>query len=391
MAKQLLNQNPMRRSKLVINCQPGISPVLKNEIEQLGYKPLSVDNTGVSIEGGWEEVMNLNFNLRTASRVLWTIRSFDAKNPNELYAEAKKTPWNKLLPENGFISIHSYVKNDFIRDTSFANLKLKDAIVDQMMESTGNRPNSGKEKDKTVIFMFWYEQKCTIYFDTSGETIAKHGYRKMPFKAPMMESLAAACIRSSAWKPGRGHFINPMCGSGTLAIEAALMATGRPPGLLRDNYGFMHINGFDPNQWQSLKSEVEIKDKIGGDIICTDLSGLAIGAAQENARVAGVSEYIQFEKVPFEKTKIPEGPGAIMINPEYGDRLGDTTELEKTYAQIGDFFKQSCQGKMGYIFTGNANLAKKIGLRTKSKTQFFNARIECRLLEYELYGGSRKQ
>ncbi|MEQ9285939.1 MAG: class I SAM-dependent RNA methyltransferase [Cyclobacteriaceae bacterium] len=381
----------MRRSKLVINCQPGISPVLKNEIEQLGYKPLSVDNTGVSIEGGWEEVMNLNFNLRTASRVLWTIRSFEAKNPNELYAEAKKTPWNKLLPENGFISIHSYVKNDFIRDTSFANLKLKDAIVDQMMESTGNRPNSGKEKDKTVIFMFWYEQKCTIYFDTSGETIAKHGYRKMPFKAPMMESLAAACIRSSAWKPGRDHFINPMCGSGTLAIEAALMATGRPPGLLRDNYGFMHINGFDTNQWQSLKSEVEIKDKVGGDIICTDLSGLAIGAAQENARVAGVSEYIQFEKVPFEKTKIPEGPGAIMINPEYGDRLGDTTELENTYAQIGDFFKQSCQGKMGYIFTGNANLAKKIGLRTKSKTQFFNARIECRLLEYELYGGSRKQ
>lgn len=381
----------MRRSKLVINCQPGISPVLKNEIEQLGYKPLSVDNTGVSIEGGWEEVMNLNFNLRTASRVLWTIRSFEAKNPNELYAEAKKTPWNKLLPENGFISIHSYVKNDFIRDTSFANLKLKDAIVDQMMESTGNRPNSGKEKDKTVIFMFWYEQKCTIYFDTSGETIAKHGYRKMPFKAPMMESLAAACIRSSAWKPGRDHFINPMCGSGTLAIEAALMATGRPPGLLRDNYGFMHINGFDPTQWQSLKSEVEIKDKVGGDIICTDLSGLAIGAAQENARVAGVSEYIQFEKVPFEKTKIPEGPGAIMINPEYGDRLGDTTELENTYAQIGDFFKQSCQGKMGYIFTGNANLAKKIGLRTKSKTQFFNARIECRLLEYELYGGSRKQ
>lgn len=381
----------MRRSKLVINCQPGISPVLKNEIEQLGYKPLSVDNTGVSIEGGWEEVMDLNFNLRTASRVLWTIRSFDAKNPNELYSEAKKTPWNKLLPENGFISIHSYVKNDFIRDTSFANLKLKDAIVDQMMESTGNRPNSGKEKDKTVIFMFWYEQKCTIYFDTSGETIAKHGYRKMPFKAPMMESLAAACVRSSAWKPGKEHFINPMCGSGTLAIEAALMATGRPPGLLRDNYGFMHINGFDPAQWQSLKSRIEIKDKIAGDIICTDLSGLAIGAAQENARVAGVSKFIQFEKVPFEKTNIPDGPGTVMINPEYGDRLGDTVELEKTYAQIGDFFKQSCQGKMGYIFTGNANLAKKIGLRTKSKTQFFNARIECRLLEYELYGGSRKQ
>ncbi|MEQ6118528.1 class I SAM-dependent RNA methyltransferase [Reichenbachiella sp. MALMAid0571] len=380
----------MRRSKLVINCQPGISPVLKNEIESLGYRVLSVDNTGVSMEGGWEEVMDLNFNLRTASRVLWTIRSFEAKNPNELYAEAKKTPWNKLIPKDGFISIHSFVKNDYIRDTSFANLKLKDAIVDQMTETTGDRPNSGKEKDKTVIFMFWYESKCTIYFDTSGETIAKHGYRKMPFKAPMMESLAAACVRSSVWKPGKDHFINPMCGSGTLAIEAALLATNRPPGLLRDNYGFMHIDGYDPEVWKAQKSKLRINSKIDGKIIASDLSGLAVNAAIENAKNADVSDLIEFEKAPFEKTNIPEGSGIVMINPEYGDRLGEIEELEKIYEQLGDFFKQKCQGKMGYIFTGNSNLAKRIGLRTKSKTQFFNARIECRLLEYELYGGSRK-
>ncbi len=380
----------MRRSKLVINCQPGIAPVLKTEIESYGYRPLAVDNTGVTIEGGWEEVVNLNFNLRTASRVLWTIRSFEAKNPNELYLEAKKTPWNKLIPKDGFISIHSYVKNDFIRDTSFANLKLKDAIVDQMQETTGRRPDSGKDKNRTVIFMFWYEKKCILYFDTSGETIAKHGYRKMPFKAPMMESLAAACIRSSAWTPGKDHFINPMCGSGTLAIEAALMAANRPPGLLRQNYGFMHIEGYRPELLEEQRRSVAIREKVRGDIISTDLSGLAIKAAMENAKQAGVADLIKFDKVPFEKTHIPEGKGIVMINPEYGDRLGELTELEETYSQIGDFFKQHCQGKMGYIFTGNANLAKKIGLRTKSKTPFFNARIECRLLEYELYGGSKK-
>jgi putative N6-adenine-specific DNA methylase len=129
---------------------------------------------------------------------------------------------------------------------------------------------------------------------------------------------------------------------------------------------------------------------VRGDIISTDLSGLAIKAAMENAKQAGVADLIKFDKVPFEKTHIPEGKGIVMINPEYGDRLGELTELEETYSQIGDFFKQHCQGKMGYIFTGNANLAKKIGLRTKSKTPFFNARIECRLLEYELYGGSKK-
>ncbi|MFY0651381.1 MAG: class I SAM-dependent RNA methyltransferase [Cyclobacteriaceae bacterium] len=380
----------MRRSKLVVNCQPGIAPVLKKEIEDLGYRPISVDNTGVSLEGGWKEVVDLNFNLRTASRVLWTIRTFEAKNPQQLYLEAKKTPWHKLLPKDGFISIHSYVKNDHIRDTSFANLKLKDAIVDRMTEETGSRPNSGKEKDKTVIFMFWYENKCSIYFDTSGETISKHGYRKMPFKAPMMESLAAACIRSSGWKPGSEHFINPMCGSGTLAIEAALIATNKPPGLIRSNYGFMHIEGYDDSFLNDVKSKVDIKNNLSGKIIASDINSLAIKAARENAKNAAVLDLIQFEQLPFEKTTIPDGNGAIMINPEYGDRLGEIEELEKIYSQIGDFFKQKCGGKTGYIFTGNSNLAKKIGLRTKSKTQFFNARIECRLLEYELYSGSKK-
>jgi 23S rRNA G2445 N2-methylase RlmL len=214
--------------------------------------------------------------------------------------------------------------------------------------------------------------------------------RLMPFKAPMMESLAAACIKSSSWKPGKEHFINPMCGSGTLAIEAALIALNRPPGLLRSNYGFMHIEGFEEENWKAIKAKVDIKTKLGCEIIASDINGLAITASKENAKNAGVEEFIHFEKLAFEQTKMPEGEGVIMINPEYGDRLGEIEELEKIYSQIGDWFKKDCQGKSGYIFTGNSNLAKRIGLRTKSKTQFFNARIECRLLEYELYGGSKK-
>lgn len=432
----------MRRSKLVINCQPGISPILKQEVEELGYKPLSVDNTGVTIEGGWDEVMNLNYNLRTASRVLWMIRSFEAKNPDQLYKEAKKTPWNKLIPENGYISIHSYVKNDYIRDTSFANLKLKDAIVDQIAENEGRRPNSGKEKDRTVIFMFWHESKCMVYFDTSGETIAKHGYRKMPFKAPMIESLAAACLRSSNWHKAKKDavFINPMCGSGTLAIEAALMLKGDTPGLLRDNYGFMHIRDFDRSKWNEISGKKSVQTKIAEPlrdtksdsglgsgrikyrrvsevrreeaaelnrpettspkqenvsnnkkrIIASDINPLAIKAARYNAQMAGVEDMIEFETKPFEHTTVPQGNGIVMLNPEYGERLGEQGALKETYKEIGDFFKQKCKGKIGYIFTGNSGLAKKIGLRTKSKTPFFNARIECRLLEYELYDGSRR-
>lgn len=381
----------MRRSKLVINCLPGLSPFLKQEVEDLGYRPLKVERNGVTVEGGWKETIHLNLNLRTGSRVLWLIRSFEASNPHQLYLEAKKTPWHKLIPSDGFISIQSFVKNDHIADTRFANLKLKDAIVDEISEKTGKRPNSGKERDRTVIFLYWFLNQVHIYFDTSGETISKHGYRKNPFKAPMMESLAAACLISAQWNDKRGSFINPMCGSGTLAIEAAMMAAGIPPGMHRSNYGFMHINGYDHQTYQEQKSAIEFRDKINSTIIATDHDAQAIKATRDNARNAGVDGMIQFDKVPFERTFIPRGPGLVMLNPEYGERLGDVDALKKVYTSIGDFFKHQCQGKTGYIFTGNSELSKNVGLRTKSRTPFQNARIECRLLEYELYEGRRSK
>jgi putative N6-adenine-specific DNA methylase len=380
----------MRRSKLVINCQPSISPLLRKEVAGLGYRILKAEKNGVTVEGGWEEVMHLNLHLRTASRVLWLIKSFEANKPDKLYEEAKKIPWHKLLPKDTRISVQSFVKNDYILDTRFANLKLKDAIVDRMQEETGTRPDSGNEKDKTVIYLFWYLNTVHVYFDTSGETITKHGYRKHPFKAPMLESLAAACLVSAGWDDSKQNFINPMCGSGTLAIEAALMAAEKPPGLYRENFGFMHIDGYDPTLWEKTVDKVEFKDKIKSNIIATDWDAQAIEAALSNAHEARVGHMIDFEKVPFEKTFVPKGPGIVMFNPEYGERLGEEEELASVYKGIGDFFKQSCGGKMGYIFTGNAKLAKSIGLRTKSRTELQNARIDCRLLEYELYEGSRR-
>ncbi len=380
----------MRRSKLVINSAPTLSPFLKKEVEDLGHRILRHDRTSVTVEGGWQEVAQLNLHLRTASRVLWLIKSFEANHPDKLYKEAKKIPWHKLIPKNGYVSIQSFVKNDFIRDGRFANLKLKDAIVDRMQEENGVRPNSGNDRDRTVVYLYWHLNKVMVYFDTSGETIAKHGYRKIPFKAPMLESLASACLISAGWSDKKENFINPMCGSGTLAVEAALMAAGVPPGYHRKNFGFMHLEGYDPQFWEDELAKVRIKDKINSTIIATDIDRQAIEAAKENAKIAGVEKFIQFDKVPFEKTFVPSGSGVVMLNPEYGERLGDEEKLREVYAAIGDFFKKSCQGKMGYIFTGNMNLAKTIGLRTKSRTEFQNARIDCRLLEYELYGGSRR-
>ncbi|UXP30600.1 class I SAM-dependent RNA methyltransferase [Reichenbachiella agarivorans] len=380
----------MLKSKIVVNCQPSIAPFLHKEVEGRGYKILQSDKNGVTVEGGWKEVIDLNLNLRTASRVLWLIKSFEANHPDKLYEEAKKIPWHTIIPAKGYISIQSFVKNDYILDIRFANVRLKDAIVDRMQEENGERPDSGKERDRTVVYLYWYLNEVHVYIDTSGETIAKHGYRKIPFKAPMIEALASACLLSADWREDKGSFINPMCGSGTLAIEAAMMAAGIPPNLNRRNFGFMHLKDYDNQPYKEARNNVTFKDKITADIIATDWDGEAIEAARQNAKLAGVEHMITFDKVPFEKTFVPSGPGIVMLNPEYGERLGEEEELKTVYREIGDFFKQDCKGKMGYIFTGNAKLAKSIGLRTSSRTEFQNAKIDCRLLAYELYDGSKR-
>jgi putative N6-adenine-specific DNA methylase len=207
----------------------------------------------------------------------------------------------------------------------------------------------------------------------------------------MQETLAAAVVLATGWT-GDGNLINPMCGSGTLAIEATLIALGRAPGLLRSNFGFMHLKGFDESSWKTLRRKIraEAKDRLDRRIIATDISQQAVEAAKKNAMTAGVDRFIEFGVCDFSETPIPNGEGAVILNPEYGERLGEGVELKEIYIRIGDFFKKKCQRYRGYVFTGNLDLSKKIGLRTSRRILFYNGPIECRLLEYDLYEGSRK-
>lgn len=381
----------MTKNKILITCPPRANVHLAEEVKSLGFKVFSTDRMGVETSGTLKDTMKLNLHLRSGNRVLWLVESFNVVNPNQLYNKIKYIRWEKYMKPDGYFSIQSYVKNDYIRDTKYANLKVKDAIADRFVENHGQRPNSGPDLDRTVLFLHWKLDECSIYIDTSGETIAKHGYRKIPFKAPMLESLAAATINASKWDRN-SNFINPMCGSGTLAIEAAMMAIDKAPGLLRDNYGFMHVEGYEPQVWEKLKEEArqKIKSTLPFKIIASDLSLEALRAAKLNAEKAGVSEFITYENCDFRKTEVPEDGGVVFLNPEYGERMGDEKELEGIYNEIGNFFKQSCSGYIGYVFTGNLNLAKKIGLRTKRKIEFFNGKIDCRLLEYELYQGTKQ-
>jgi 23S rRNA G2445 N2-methylase RlmL len=380
------------KSKVIITCNKRLSPYLQEEVTALGYTIERSFATGVELNITLTECIKLNLNLRCASQILYAIKSFKAITPDDLYNEIAAIEWEELIDFSGYFSVTSNVDNPNITTPLFANLKVKDAIVDRMKEKKGIRPNSGSDANKTVVHLYWKDADADVFMDTSGETLAKHGYRKIPGKAPMLEALATGVILASNWDK-KSPFINPMCGSGTLAIEAALIATNRAPGLYRMNYGFMHILGYNEEDFfterRILKDQV-IKN-VDLKIVASDLSEDAVEVTRRNAKTAGVDTLIEFEVCDFELTPVPEnGKGVVVFNPEYGERLGVHSKLELTYKRMGDFMKTKCKGYSGYIFTGNPDLAKKIGLKAAKKVEFYNGKLDCRLLEYELYDGSRR-
>ncbi|WP_448701013.1 class I SAM-dependent RNA methyltransferase [Mucilaginibacter sp. AW1-3] len=379
-------------SKIILTCNKRLSSYLRDEVEALGFKIKREFSTGIELMGTVNDCIRLNLNLRCVSQVLYSLESFKAADPKELYDNLVKIEWEQLIDFAGYFSVTSNVNNEHILTPLFANVKVKDAIADRIKSIKGIRPNSGPDLNKTVIHLYWQDEDAEIFLDTSGETLAKHGYRKIPGKAPMLEALAASTIMATGWDK-KSPFVNPMCGSGTLAIEAALLAADKTPGFFRMNYAFMHILGYDEQVFFTERRQLKDKGikQLDFKIVATDISEDAVDIAQKNARTAGVDHLIEFAVCDFADTEIPEQPGVIMFNPEYGERLGTHTKLEATYKRMGDFMKTNCKGYRGYIFTGNPDLAKKIGLRASRRIEFYNGKLDCRLLEYELYDGSKRE
>ncbi|MBA2500142.1 MAG: class I SAM-dependent RNA methyltransferase [Chitinophagaceae bacterium] len=379
-------------SIITITCPKRLAPWLEWEVKESGFEIEDSFITGLRIMGTVNDCIRLNLNLRCASQVLYSLKSFSAGNADDIYRQVIDFPWEEIIPESGYFSITSNVNNSTINNSMFANLRVKDGIVDRLRNKYGVRPETGSQLTGTVIHLFWKNEDAELFIDTTGDSLARHGYRKIPGQAPMLEGLAAATIFATRWDKV-SPFINPMCGSGTVAIEAAMIATNRRPGLFRTNYAFMHLREYDENIY--LKEDSLLEDQIievpGLRIIASDYSEKAVGNAKKNAVAAGVSKLIEFKICDFAETEIPETPGVIYFNPEYGERLGEINELEQTYARIGDFLKQKCGGYYGYVFTGNLELAKKIGLKAKRRIEFYTSTIDSRLLEYELYAGTRQQ
>lgn len=378
-------------SNIIISCLKRLAPYVRQEVEELGFAIDDIFSSGLALKGTLQDCIKLNLNLRCASQVRYSLKAFKANDPNDVYEALMSIEWENILDVDGYFSVTNSVDHPSVDNTMFINVKVKDAIVDRLRQVHGKRPDSGSDLSKAVVHLHWRDDYAEIFLDTSGETLAKHSYRKIPGKAPMLEALATATILASKWDR-KSPFVNPMCGSGTLAIEAALIATNRRPGLLRENYAFMHVLGYDEKFYQEelRKVRAQVTEIPELKIITTDNRQDAVDISKVNAGLAGVDQYIEFKCCDFTETTIPETPGVLFINPEYGERMGEIEELEVTYAAMGDFMKQKCKGYMGYIYTGNMDLAKKIGLKANRRIEFYSAQIDCRLLEYELYGGSRR-
>lgn len=392
---------------IIISCAKQLSRWTSAEVVALGYKPIDERENMVVVRGDMRDVMKLNLRLRTAHRVLVPLLRTECRNIKDLYHAVNSIDWENLLDDDGYFTVSSVVHNDTIRDTRIPSLYTKDAIVDRVRDKCHRRPDCGRENHGAAVFVYWERSEATIYLDTSGEPLSKRGYRRIPGSAPMQETLAAACILAMGWE-GKTPFVSPMCGSGTPAIEAAMIAMNKAPGSLKGHFAFQSIKGYtriipgesapriaplqrtgaSPEQiWKEmvLSAREEEKKTDLPRIIATDISPEAVDNAHLNAIAAGVAQYIEFSACDFADTPIPKNcpPGCVFFNPEYGIRLGDPEELAPIYARIGEFMSAKCQGWTGALITGNPDLAKLVNLYYKNRVPFYNGPIDCRLFIYE--------
>ena len=370
-------------------CAPGLSPWLEREIRALGHEPVNTEHTGVEIKATMVDSMRLALRLRTGFHLLQRFADLNARTADQMYEQAVRLPWERVLGPDGYLSVVSSVRNESIRNSMFANVRLKDAIVDRISHVEGRRPDAGPKNDQAVVHLFWHNDHCRVSLDLAGRKLSDRGYRKIPHLAPMRETIAAAILIETGYDGSRPLLV-PMCGSGTIAIEAALMAAGRAPGLLRNNFGLQHLRTFDPDAWQSERNAArKLRNKKPiAPIVATDIDPGAVEAAHKNAVTAGVDHLIRFEVGDFATIPIPSESGTVILHGEYGERMGNPAEVRDTYRRIGDFLKQACAGWNAYVFTSR-EMAGEIGLKAAQRTPFENGGIDCRLLRFELYAGSR--
>ncbi|MFO0879710.1 MAG: THUMP domain-containing protein [Gemmataceae bacterium] len=374
----------MTTSTFFATCGRGIEPILADELTQLGARDVTLGRGGVSFAGDRAMLYRANLWLRTAVRVLWPILEAPVVTPDDLYAAVQTIDWAQWLTPRHTLAVDCNVRDSAITHSQYAARRVKDAICDQFVDRCGSRPSVDPEEPMLGFNLHIYRNQATLSLDSSGMSLHKRGYRPIQTRAPINEALAAAIILRTGWR-GTVPLVDPLCGSGTFAIEAAWIALRRPPGLTRKRFGFMGWMDYDVGLWAELRDEArqQMLRTLPVPVIGSDARGDAVSFAIDNAKAAGMGHILRFAKRDLRNLEVPPGPPGILVcNPPYGERLGEERELVGLYRLLGEVFRTRAPGWQLWVFTGNQHLAREIGLEPHEEIPLFNGKIPCRLLAF---------
>ncbi len=368
----------------------GLEDILAKELLEMGCHHVKPGIRAVHFSGDLGTMYKVNFRSRLAIRVLKPIKNFIANSEEVFYRLALTYPWEELLPPGSTFAVHAVLHSETFTHSGFMALKCKDAIVDRIREKRGERPNVDVESPDVAINVHINGHDCTLSLDSTGTTLHKRGYREITGQAPLNEVLAAGMVELSGWDPNT-PFIDGMCGSGTLAIEAAIKALQIPPGVFRkEPYGFESWPDFDPELMDGIieASMKRILDR-KVDILASDMHANTISKARKNIHHAELGDDIRTQIIEFTELDPPPGTGTVILNPPYGERM-HKEDIDGLYKRLGDTFKQKYKGYTCFILTSNLEALKAVGLRTTSRTILFNGALECRFARYDIFAGSLK-
>ena len=366
----------------------GLEPVLAKELTQLGANDVKIGRRMVSFTGDKEMMYRANFQLHTAIKILKPIRHFKANSADDVYEEIKKTDWTTYLDDNKTFAVDAVVFSEEFRHSKFVSYKVKDAIVDQFREKTGNRPNISVTNPDIRLNIHIAEDQCTLSLDSSGESLHRRGYRQESVEAPLNEVLAAGMILMTGWQ-GDTDFIDPMCGSGTLLIEAALIAHNMAPGLFRKEYAFEKWADFDAELFDRIYNDDSQEREFKHHIYGYDIDMKAVNTARLNVKAAGLTNSITIEQQDFKDFKQPQEKSLLVTNPPYGERIS-TPDLLGTYRMIGERLKHEFTGNDAWVLSYREECFDQIGLKPSLKIPLYNGSLECEFRKYQMFDGKMK-
>ena len=372
-------------------CPRGLEQVLAAELAALGGQSIEPVDGGVAFAGDQALCYAANLESRVASRVLWQVGQARYRSEHDLFDAARALPWPRLFDVGHTIRVNVSAIRSPVKSLDFVTLRVKDAVCDVFREQRGSRPDVDTQAPDVRIHAFLTRDEAVFYLDTSGDALFKRGWRAAGGDAPLRENLASGILRLTGWAPPTPLF-DPMCGSGTFLVEAAMMALDVAPGLDRP-FGFERLAGYDAGLWRTLRDKARARRRQLNrlPIYGSDKSGAVLGMARENLATLGLTDAVELKQMDVLDGGPPAAGGILVMNPPYGERLGGTDELAAFYPRLGDVLKQRYAGWTAYILTSDLNLARLIGLKATKRTPLYNGALECRLFEYRLVAGSLRR